>query len=212
VNYKSQNDGIGKYQAEKAYYAERSIFKALSDGQWHRNMELKETTKLSSRTLDKHLDKMIKLQMIEKKKDVESGKYPVPVFFKATPELTEYIRTTLFVEESRQRIEPALMETKDPLMVLEVIHHGSQLGLIKILTELKNRKNMTYSELYYLEELFMVMPYNFFVHSLLEASRKILDEVDFDQLILRQIKRQKEIAEMLFKQFIEKAQTEKQSP
>lgn len=54
MNSKSQNTGMGSYQENKAHYAQRAIFKALSDGQWHRNMNLKEITKLSSRTLAKH--------------------------------------------------------------------------------------------------------------------------------------------------------------
>ena len=40
-------NGSGSYQREKAYNAQRLIFKALFDGQWHRNMELREKTGLS---------------------------------------------------------------------------------------------------------------------------------------------------------------------
>ena len=56
-------------------------------------------------------------------------------------------------------------------------------------------------ELQYLEQLFLYMPYNFFMASLIEASRKIIDELDFDKLVVSQAKRQKEIAELLIKHF-----------
>ena len=58
-------------------------------------MELKEKTSLSSRTLAKHLNRMTNLQIIERKKDVRSKKYPVPVLYKATHELLTYLEVNI---------------------------------------------------------------------------------------------------------------------
>ncbi len=198
-----EKQGMGEYQREKAFFAQRSILKAFSDGQWHRNKELRETTKLSSRTLSKHLENLTQLQMIERKEDMESGKYPVPVLYKATFAALEYIKTSIFIEESSKNIEPALMETRDPLAVLEIIHMASELGLVKILTELKEHKDMPVAVVQYLEVLFMEMPYKFFVLKLVDASRKIIDELDFDKLSIEQVKRQKEMAEFQLKRLSE---------
>ena len=76
---------MGSYQEDKAYYARRSIFKALSDGQWHRFIDLKEKSKLSPRTLAKHLNRMVKIQIIERKTDIEGGKYPFSFYIKPYP-------------------------------------------------------------------------------------------------------------------------------
>lgn len=51
-------------------------------------------------------------------------------------------------------------------------------------------------ELNYIQQLFLQMPYNLLMDSLIDASRKIIDELDFDKLIESQVKRQKVIAEM----------------
>lgn len=204
MKQQTQNTGIGYYQKQKAFYAQRVILTILSDGQWHQYKVLKQKAKLSSRTLVKHLDQMKNVNLIEKKTDNESGKYPVPVLYRAQPETVEYIQESLFIENIRQKIEPALMESKDPLMLLELIHSASQLAFIKIINELKNRKNMSDFELDYLEELFMHMPYTFFTRSLVGASKKIVDELDFDKLVIAQVKRQKETAEYVLKKLAEK--------
>ena len=198
-----KSTGIGSYQTQKAFLAQYSILKALSDGRWHRNMELKKETKLSSRTLAKHLKKLESLKLIDRHEDDESGKYPIPVLYQATTDLIEFARTIRFVEETRNLIESALMESKDPLWLLEGIHAYSQVSFIQILNELKEKRNMSKDELEYIEQLYLQTPYTFLMNSLIKASRKIIDEIDFDKLLVSQVKRQKIIAEMQLKFFSE---------
>jgi hypothetical protein len=45
---------------------------------------------------------MTNLQIIERKKDVKSEKYPVPVLYRATPELLTYLETN--IRELREQI------------------------------------------------------------------------------------------------------------
>ena len=180
---------------EKEYYARRAIFKALSDEQWHRNMELKATTKLSSRTLAKHLDKMVEQQMIEKKTDMESGKYPHPVLYKAVPQTIYYIRFSMFREEFSKNIDAILKETKDPLLILDMIHNWYQLIFLKILGGIRENKNMTFEERDWHEEVILFPIYRDCTFALIEATTKIISEIDISQLLMLQAKRQKIIFE-----------------
>jgi DNA-binding HxlR family transcriptional regulator len=81
----------------KIFDAIQLIFKALSDGQWHRNMEIHEKTKISSRTLTKHLDRMAKTKIMEKKIDKESGKYPYPVLYRLNPKEAEFVQCDMII-------------------------------------------------------------------------------------------------------------------
>jgi DNA-binding HxlR family transcriptional regulator len=200
---KSQNTGMGSYQEEKAHLARRKIYRILSDGQWHRNMELKEKTKLSPRTLAKHLIQMTKLQMIEKKTDAESGKYPVPVLYKAQPELVDYIKSSMLREEYSDNVEAMLKECNDPLWMLDDIHFFSQITFTNILKEIQEKKNITWDEILYLEEAFLWANYRHFTMALIAATAKIIRDIDIDQLWVTQAKRQKEISELLLKAYAE---------
>jgi DNA-binding HxlR family transcriptional regulator len=186
----SHRRNIGISNSDKEYTARWSIFRALSDGQWHRNMELKEKTKLSSRTLAKHLNQMTDLQIVEKKTDVESGKYPVPVLYKAEPELNTYIRASTSREEVVDKLEPALNETKDPLAVLEAIHASSQLYFLELLKRIQQNRNITNEEIWFFAECFLWANYKRYTSKLIEASRKIIDDLNINQSLINQAKRQ----------------------
>lgn len=146
---------------------------------------------------------MIKLQLIEKKVDSESGKYPVPVLYKAQPELLTYIKSSMMREEFSDNLEAMLKESKDPLMILDMIHDVSQLNFIKILGQIQEDKSMTWEELIFLEELFLWENYRHFTLNLIAATGKIIDEIDIDKLLVSQAKRRKEILEMLIKRYEE---------
>lgn len=194
-----QNTGIGNYQIDKAYKARWSILKTLSNGQWHRNMELKEKTKLSSRTLAKHLNQMTNLQIIERKADVESGKYPIPVLYKAEPELTTYVKAIITREEVANTLEPALNETKDPIAVLEAIHASSQLYFIELLKRIQQNKNITNEEIYFFAECFLWANYKQFTYKLIDASRKIINDLNITKSLIDQSKRQIRVHEKCLK-------------
>jgi len=187
---RKQNTGVGNWHIDKAYKAKWSILKTLSDGQWHRNMELKEKTKLSSRTLAKHLNHMTNIQILERKTDVESKKYPVPVLYKATPELTTYIKASITREYFSNNLETCLHESKDPLFLLDTIHIFSQIGFIELLTQIQQNKIVTNEEINFFAECFLWANYKQFTSKLIEASRKIINDVNITQLLINQAKRQ----------------------
>ena len=187
---RKQNTGIGNWHKDKASKAKWSILKALSDGQWHRNMELKEETKLGSRALSEHLKHMTNIQIIERKEDVESGKYPVPVLYKATPELKTCIQASIAREEFVNGLEPALNACKDPLFLLDAIHAFSQLGFLDLLTYIQ-QNNIETNEfaINIFAEIAIWRYYKQFIHKLIDASRKIINDLNITQLRIDQAKR-----------------------
>jgi DNA-binding transcriptional ArsR family regulator len=175
-----------------------SIFDALSDEEWHRITELrstinekrltlKNTTKLSSRTLDKHLDKMVETQLIEKKKDVIKGKYAV--LYKATPEVIEYVRSNILRKGFSDNLDGMLEETKNPLVILDMIHLWSQENFLLILRQIKNKK-IDNDNLHFIEEAYLWYDYEFFTMKLIAATAKIIDEIDIDRIATSLIKEQ----------------------
>jgi transcription initiation factor IIE alpha subunit len=164
-------------------------------------MELKEKTKLSSRTLTKHLNQMTSLQIIKKKTDVESGKYPVPVLYKAAPKLTIYMKSEISEEEIANRMESALNETKDPLIVLEEIHASSQECFIELLTAIQQNKIITDEEINFFAEYFLWANYKQYISKLLEASRKMINNLDITQSLINQAKRQIKVNKILLKTY-----------
>jgi hypothetical protein len=162
-------------------------------------MELKEKTKLSSRTLAKHLNQMTNLQTIEKKTDVESGKYPIPVLYKATPELTTYVKATITRQEIINQTETALNETKDPLILLEAIHLSSELYFLELLTQIQQNKIVTNEQVNFFAECFLWANYRQITSKLIEASRKIINDINIPQISINQLKRQITVNERVLK-------------
>ena len=194
-----QNIGIGNWHIDKAYKSKWLILKTLSDGQWHRNMELKQKTELSSRTLAKHLNHMINIKIIERKEDIKSRKYPVPVLYKATPELTTYVKARIAREEFANGLESALNETKDPLFLLDGIHATSQLYFIELLNQIQQNNITTDEQINFFAECFLWANYKQFTHKLIEASRKIINDLNITQLKIDQAKRLTIIYETMLK-------------
>jgi hypothetical protein len=202
-NKEQTDNGMGIYQRQKSLATKRLIFKALSDKQWHRNMELKATTKLTSRTLAKHLGQMTITGIIERKEDTESGKYPVPILYKASQPLIDYITSLNIRETFSKNVEDMIDETKDPLFILEMIHANSQVWFLQILREMQARKDMKALEINFLEETFLFETYETMIRNLIIATDKIIDKIDFDQILVSQAKRQKILSEMIIKHFEE---------
>ena len=194
-----QNTGMGIYQAEKTYDSIWIIFKALSDGQWHRYTELKEKTKLSSRTLTKRLVEMTDFQIVKKKKDVESGKYPVPVLYKADTPIIVYAKTRIAREAFTNHLVSVLDNTKDPLIVLDRIHFYSQKNLLDLLMLIQRSKKINDKEINFLAQCFLWENYRQFTGKLIEASRRIINDFDFPRLLTNQAKRQMKTSQELLK-------------
>lgn len=155
-------------------YNQQLILLALSDGQWHRNMELKEKTKLSPRTLSKHLHELEKeLHWIERKEDTQSGEYPHPVLYKATDTTIKYVALMKTTFEYADNIETMLKETKDPFPILDDILRVSKIYFIQILAGIQY-KMMTWKQIDYATSLFLHSPYEIYTTTLIEAVTKAM--------------------------------------
>lgn len=183
---------ISKDNAEKEYNARWLIINALSDGKWHRRMKLKKETGLSSSTLAKHLKDMEKFKVIEKKKDDESGKYPCPVFFKAKPALIEWIIESNTIEYNANESILELNATKDYEKILEKIHIWSEVQFAELLRYTKQNKNATKDEINFLAECFLWADYKKSTSKLIEASRKIINDLKITQYFNKPLQRQTE--------------------
>jgi DNA-binding PadR family transcriptional regulator len=91
--------GFGDDQITRTKKAKTTVLKALEDGEWHRFNEIVEITKMSPATVSKYLKGFKK--EVEKKRDLRSGKYPIPVFYK----LTELGQKTLAERKTLDHIE-----------------------------------------------------------------------------------------------------------
>lgn len=187
---RKQNTGMGDYQIDKAQKAKWAILEALADGNWHRNKDLKEKTKLSSRTLAKHLERMVKIPVIERKEDNESGKYPIPVLYRIISPLDTYVRSNILRTLFADQIETILDETKDPLFILDTIHALSQEGFVELLRRIQQSENISNEELYFFGECFLWANYKIFIARLMGASRKLKNELNIHQLLTKQAERQ----------------------
>jgi DNA-binding HxlR family transcriptional regulator len=205
VKKQNQNsNGMGIYQKNKAHVARQCIYDALSDGQWHRYMELKNATKLSPRTLSKHLENMNSLTVVERKEDTESGKYPVPVLYKANDQfLNDYIKPTRMRKHYSDNVNAMLEETKDPLILLDMILQFAQVDFIRILQEIQTNKKISGEEILFFEEAFLWRNFESFTMDLITSTYKMIDKININQLLLSQAKRQKEIWEMAIKRYEE---------
>jgi hypothetical protein len=92
-------------------------------------------------------------------------------------------------------------ETKDPLMIYDMVNQFCQIFFIQILKEIQDNKKIDYVELEYLEENFLWYNYKYFTTYLIAASFKIIDKINIDQLLVEQAMRQKEIFEQALKHY-----------
>lgn len=163
------------------------ILIALIDGQWHRNMELKKQTKLSPRTLSKHLDELEKeLHWIERKEDTESGEYPHPVLYRANHSTVLYATYIKSVFDNADEIERRVKETKDPLQILDDFNRINQYYFTLILTAIQENKYMTWKKIDYMTSLFLHSPYKIYITNLITAITNTIHlgtHFDIDQLL-----------------------------
>jgi hypothetical protein len=101
----SNINGTGKFQINLAYKSQQKIFDVLSDGNWHRKKEIIQKTDLTKHVVTKHLNAMKQNNIIIRRENKKSGKYPIPIEFKATQELMEFINHQLDDDEWIREIE-----------------------------------------------------------------------------------------------------------
>jgi hypothetical protein len=82
-----------------------------------------------------------------------------------------------------------LQETKNPLVILDLIHLWSQENFLLILRQIKNKK-INSNNLYFIENFYLWDYYQFFTMKLIAATAKIIDEIDIDRIASSLIKEQ----------------------
>jgi hypothetical protein len=136
--------------------------------------------------------------LIERKEDTEKGKYAV--LYKAIPELLTLIRVRRLTKETNQALEQLLVETKDPLFILDTIHLFSQLGVLTVLKSLsllkKRNRNISYELVEFFEETLIWYPYKSLTLNLITSSMKTIDDIDMKQLLTSQAERKNEESKM----------------
>jgi DNA-binding HxlR family transcriptional regulator len=151
-------------------YNQQLILLALSDGKWHRNKELKEETKLTPRTLSKHLNELEKeLHWVERREDKESGEYPHPVLYRATDTILSYTIYMKSVFDSADIIQAELQETKDPLQILEEIHKINEYYFTLILETIQKNKSTSLKWLDPFMSLIFHSPYEIYTREIIRA-------------------------------------------
>lgn len=168
--------GNHKSNLEKKADSVKAILRVLSDENWHTYGELLRITKISSRTLTKRLDDLLECKFIQK----EKREYP-SAYFKAEPEVITYTNATLLREELSETIEPMLIESKNPIFVLELINMSTSLSYSHYIKEIKN-KDVSESRLNFLLEIFVWEPYINQTWKLLKACRKNKDIINIEEI------------------------------
>lgn len=162
------------------------IILALSDGQWHRNKELKEKTKLTPRTLSKHLKELVKEhQWVERKEDTESGEYPHPVLYRITRSMLALAAFMKMVYDNADDIENDLKKTKDPLQILRDVHKFNLYYFTLLLETIQRDKYMSQKVIDAITDFTIHTPYVTYTTVLIDAFTKAVQfgmRFDIDQL------------------------------
>jgi len=192
----------GISNADKEFNSRFAILKALSDGQWHRNMNLRKETKLSPFTLTKHLKQMTNI--IEKKKDAINGKHAV--LYKAKRETITFYKAYLNRKIFSKDSEKVLNDKKDPFIILDTIHHYNTLIFAELLTRIQQNKNITTEEIDFFAECFLWTNFKQWTSELIKASRKIISNLNLIELLVKEAQRQRDYHEHLYKTYKKRLQ------
>jgi len=175
--------GIGKYQLEKAQKTVMAILRAVSDENPHQYSELKQLTKLNSPTLSKHLERLKKTKVLKRKMDIESGKYPYPVYYSINPNVMPILRIMLMTEQEMHEIEQIVLDPeKTPLDVLDQINTKNNALILSVLKQCKDNKDTSQELVNFVLELTVWHPYRVLTTHLVESSRKTIDNIDIENL------------------------------
>ena len=188
-------------------YNQQLILSALIDGKWHRNMELKKETKLTARTLSKHLKELEKeLHWIERKEDTESGQYPHPVLYKANQTTIKYTKFIMSIYEYADKIESKLKETGDPFLMLDTFHMLNDLTFTLILMAIQHDRYMTRKKIDFGTNFFLYSPYKIYTRNLITAVTKAVQfgaRFDIKHHLESQTRRRRVIPEEIIKPYDE---------
>jgi hypothetical protein len=166
---------------EKALEARTSILEVLSDGEWHQTKDLKVETKVSSRTLYKHLKELE--AFIERREETESGFPKPPVYYRASSTLLALMAESIIIEGTTKGVMADLLNTKDLSSILCLVNKLTNSKILSVLSAIKKQsREVTDPELTFLLRSFVWKNYEYLTLGLAKASMKIIDDIDLEQV------------------------------
>lgn len=175
--------GIGKYQVKKAQKTIMIILRVLSDEKPHQYSELKEKTKLNSPTLSKHLKRLTKMKLLKRNIDLKSRKYPYPVYYTVTPATLLQLKIIFIAEHEMHEIEKIISDPKKtPLDVLDQINMKNNALILWTLKQYKENKDVPKEFINLVLEMAVWDPYMVLTSHLVEASKKMVENIDIEEL------------------------------
>jgi hypothetical protein len=178
---KKSNKGTGEFQTEAKIKSRKAIIMSLIDNQWHRYKEIKEKTGLSSPTLSKHLTQLKPL--LEKKTDTTT--YPPLVYYKTNKFLATELARIVYTATALKEMAEKFLKTKDLWQAVKDVNMLSNALLWVILQGIKENKTLRKEPetIFVLLETFVWENYKALTWKLVDASRKIMDDIDFQQIL-----------------------------
>jgi len=165
---------------EKTLKARAKILEVLFDGKWHQIKDLKVYTKVSPRTLYKHLNALE--AFIETKEDATT--YPYQVYHRASPTLLSLMIESKLIEATTNSIIADLSNTKDLALILKFINMLTNSQILTVLETIK-KSNLKFSDteqISFLMRSFVLTHFEYLMAGLVKATSKIIDDVDFEQV------------------------------
>ena len=180
----SKRQGRGKYQIENAEKALTSILGVLNDEKEHRYSDIKKETGLADPTVTKYLNQFKTQELIQKRVDTKSGKYPYPAYYKIKPITKAVLEVISTTKQEKHEIEQIILDPKKtPLDVLDQINIKNNASILLTLKLLKENKDISPELLNLILRLFVWQPYVTLTSFLIEKSKKIIDKIDVESLI-----------------------------
>jgi len=191
------NKGLREHQTSKTVESQLTVLRVLSyDEDWHRYGELEKKTKLSTKTLSKQLDKLEKINLIEKDGNksgkyrnvhplTESGKYPFPVYYRLNPVYVNAFRgfSQEQLQEKTNKLKIELLEEKNPLEIMKNIDQENNLAMLGILLFIKENRTLSDNVKRLLLEYLVWNQYKLLTWKLIEETEKIIDLIDIKKLV-----------------------------
>jgi hypothetical protein len=169
--------------------AEKAIAE-MPNGVWIDINSIARNARLAVQTLSKYLRKLKGL--VEKKVDIESGKYPYPVFYRVPESFSIILRQVKLVSILSDKMKKAMLETENPMLVLEYLNTAMNilvLSVLKVMKEVEKETGHINEEHLSLLFSLRIMPFMDLYWTFLTASKGIWDNVDFDQVRKEQLEK-----------------------
>ncbi|MGD0029480.1 MAG: winged helix-turn-helix domain-containing protein [Candidatus Bathyarchaeia archaeon] len=177
---KKDSRGMGELQTKDKIHNRWKILHVIRDGEWHQYKDIKKETDLSPPILAKHLKEL--RRFIEKKEGEEDNR---ETYYKANSALMSAFFQMDLTNAEWEDIEEQFLKSKDLSFALEQLNTATNLNIIMALTNIKSKNfdigNPEVVQLFF--ETFVFSPYEILVSKLVEASKKIIDDIDLNQVM-----------------------------